>query len=878
MQLADASNLLSTLRRSRETGSGFALVTSMQGLRPPKGWDNPESDSDNLSARAELARFLDQEGNGEPIVDLLIVDEAHHMRNPSTMVNRLGTLISEISSYRLFLSATPIHLRNQDLHSILKMVDPDTFEYANTLDELIDANAPLVAARDCLLNMGAKSEIEELLNKARRHELLGESIALEQITERLTTQRLDPTTRSELAYRLEHVNQLANYVNRTRRRDIQLNRVVRDAKTPEFTMNKHEKLFYKEISHVVNCYAEQKNSNELFLLAMPQRLLTSSLAAASSYWSSLKPSEAANEVEESDIELDEYVEDIGPLVSNITKRVNELCMTAVLRQHDTKFDNLLTKLNELWVEEPRRKIIVFSSFIPTLKYLRSRLREEGIRTELLHGSVRESRSKILQRFECDPETLVLLSSEVGGEGVDLQFCSIIVNYDIPWNPMRLEQRIGRIDRLGQQSEKIVILNLIFDDTIDSRIYHRLYKRLTIGERALGEMEAILGQKIREMTIKLLQPNRSEQQKQKVVEQTAIALELERKLTDQLESEAASLVHHGDYILDRIYDSRNNGRWLDRNDIHVYVRDRLEKSFPGTTIETSPPGSDHYKIALSNDGYSDLSYFLSRKKLSGSTRILSDDARQRFTFTESVVQRSGRVETISQLHPLVRFCVDIDNRDLSNREAQAVATVIRCNETIAPGVFVLVINRWSSSNYVADTSANSRIGYVGANVETREILSPDRAEYITNRVKESITPMVNPLGHRSFGNAISVLQEVVIPKSVQQFEEFINQTNADINDRLNIRLRAINSHLNRKFNNFQQLEIELNRKAEVAENSREFQKARNLRNLVLAQSAQFTKLERRLNAKRSEIERQRSPEPEATDVCVLFVEVCKELTG
>jgi hypothetical protein len=71
--------------------------------------------------------------------------------------------------------------------------------------------------------------------------------------------------------------------------------------------------------------------------------------------------------------------------------------------------------------------------------------------------------------------------------------------------MRLEQRIGRVDRLGQKSSKVVILNLIYEGTIDDLIYQRLYIRLGIGARALGEFEAVLGEPIREMTLKLLDP-------------------------------------------------------------------------------------------------------------------------------------------------------------------------------------------------------------------------------------------------------------------------------------------------------------------------------------------------------------------------------------
>ena len=87
---------------------------------------------------------------------------------------------------------------------------------------------------------------------------------------------------------------------------------------------------------------------------------------------------------------------------------------------------------------------------------------------------------------------ILLSSEVGSEGLDFQFCDAIVNFDIPWNPMRIEQRIGRIDRYGQTSEAIAIYNFVTPGTVDFDIYSRFLMRIGILERSIGGSEAILG--------------------------------------------------------------------------------------------------------------------------------------------------------------------------------------------------------------------------------------------------------------------------------------------------------------------------------------------------------------------------------------------------
>ena len=114
----------------------------------------------------------------------------------------------------------------------------------------------------------------------------------------------------------------------------------------------------------------------------------------------------------------------------------------------------------------------------------------------------EERADLRHRFALpkeDPDALdVLLSSEIGGEGLDFQFCDLLVNYDLPWNPMRVEQRIGRIDRYGQQSESVAIVNLVTPGTVDADIYERCLWRIGVFHHAVGGSEEILGEINREI--------------------------------------------------------------------------------------------------------------------------------------------------------------------------------------------------------------------------------------------------------------------------------------------------------------------------------------------------------------------------------------------
>ncbi len=878
-EIAGPQELLRALKRNGEgKRKAYSLVCSM-GLRPPRHWNHDESQTEGGygSTRRELARFLDEASDGEPLIDLLVVDEAHHMRNPETLLNDFGKLANSVASHRLFLSATPIHLQNRDLHSILTMVDPDTFEFENTLHELIETNAPIIAARDRLLQGASPAEVLEMLAEAQGHEILRESKALAQLREELARTNgvdFDRTKRSELAARLEQVNQLANYVTRTRARDVQTAKVIREPKDPVLEMSDAERFFYDEISAVVRDYALDRDVNAPFLLATPQRLLSSSPAAASAYWAGM-PGDDENE--ELDYDMSDHSDEERPLTAQIAEKTRSLDMTGQLTEADTKYRLLIAELRQHWRAEAAAKIIVFSSFKSTLHYLRDRLRMDGIKTELLHGSVKGPRAEILARFREKHDIRVLLSSEVGSEGVDLQFSSIVVNYDLPWNPMRLEQRIGRVDRLGQQKDKVTILNLIYGDTIDKRIYERLFKRLQTARIALGELESVLGEPIRQMTAKLLDPRLTVEQKDQAIAQTAQALENQEQEQSRLESEAGSLVQHGDYIIERIAESRDRQRWLSAEDILIYMRDSILTNFPGSVIESSPTGSDTYRIQLSSKGTLEFNRFLQDRRLRGTTRISSGDMRQRFRFTPSVVQKDRSVESISHLHPLVRFATELDRRDDTVRDARAVAAKIQLKDVdglkdeCASGLYVLAAHRWIIGS-AGHRTANVRIGYTGACILTGTLIEADLAERMMAAAAAHGYPVPNAGSHSGLAKASTTLKTVVEPELDRRFEEFIRQTQDATEDRFAIRSQALTRHFEKKIDSLEQTRSELNDDASRAKNEGKAQRAAQLSNLAIARETRIEKLKMTWRSKEEEMSNARKTVPDRSDVGCLLLQV------
>ena len=181
------------------------------------------------------------------------------------------------------------------------------------------------------------------------------------------------------------------------------------------------------------------------------------------------------------------------LENSIFELADEIAiLSEKLPECDPKLEKLFEVIDKKQGEENNR-VILFSSFRHTLSYVRENLKKKGYRVAQVDGSVPdEERFKIRERFlmdrDQDEAVDILLFSEVGCEGLDYQFCDTMINYDLPWNPMRIEQRIGRIDRRGQKSETVRIYNMITDGTIDATIYNRCLLKIGVFEESIRSVK------------------------------------------------------------------------------------------------------------------------------------------------------------------------------------------------------------------------------------------------------------------------------------------------------------------------------------------------------------------------------------------------------
>jgi hypothetical protein len=822
-QIANPAELLHLLEDSGRRSRGFAAICNMETVLPPRGWRDNEDDT---SPRARLARLLDATSEAEPLVDLLVIDEAHHLRNPATARHQAGVLLRAASDYKLFLSATPIHLRNRDLFALLSLLDPDTFSRQNEFDDILSANAPLVRARDAVLSGQVSTpELVAEIELAVQHDLLSGSQQLNVLLEFLKSRgtELDLSDRARIAFRLEQANLLAHVVSRTRRRDVEELRIVRNVHDLRIEFSAIERLVYDAASHAVFEYASTRAVNERFLQATPQRLLSSSIAAAVLHWQRQLPSG----VEEADADLGEEWDDVDeledlleafvnneagetvrgdrPLVRELSSVSRSLVDQAELELNDSKFAKLNGFLLEILATEPDRKLIIFSSFRQTLNYLGRRLAENGIRSEVIHGKIAETKQDVIDRFKRSIQTPVLLSSEVGSEGIDLQFCNMLINYDLPWNPMKVEQRIGRIDRLGQLSETVEIVNLIHQDTIDERVYDRLFQRMDLCRHALGDLEAILGSEIRKLTTEFVGGELTPSQQERRLDQTARALENLRQEEERLESDAAGLIAHGDYILQTVKAAHELNRWVSGDDLVRYVRDGLSRHYPGSQVRLLSEPEDAHELTLSNAAHADFVDYVERQGLFGSTRLSARAVPLKCRFSPSVASRNRRgIEQISQVHPIVRFISDRIQSDEAPRLRPAVSAQLDldtfANISPEPGCYEILVELWSIGGVIPV----EKLAYSGIGASSKDVLEGDMAEAIAITAANFGRFWSEAAADVNLEESLIRFQDVLIPHMKDSFAAFVGDRESENNDRAAVQLRSLERHRQQQSDNLGEL--------------------------------------------------------------------------
>ncbi|HOU17937.1 MAG TPA: SNF2-related protein [Candidatus Marinimicrobia bacterium] len=861
-------NSRDTLRSFKEYRSGnrldFAIIGSMQGLRPHKGWDKDNSEANDYASL--LCRFIKENEFDEPLIDLLIIDEAHYLRNPESMTSKLGNVISNASDYKVFLSATPIHIKSHDLYQLLNILDADTFYRPAVFDEILKANEPLIKARELLLNYNRKkdvtenvfSEIKELLISATKHPYLSENRQLAYLIDSFSSEMYlsEKDKRAEFAERLERINLLSHVVNRTRKRDVKEFRVIREAVPERVEMTAAEAEFYYKVTNLIREYARKNLSNEGFLTVMPQRQMSSSMPAALESWiNRIEPE--LEQLDEDTGSSENYTGEIGPLTKILVEQASHLGDLETLYNDDSKYKRLKHILTNHLRKHPKDKIVLFAYFKSTLKYLERRLSLDGIKCTTLMGGTSYSKYDVIEKFAKPSGPNVLLSSEVASEGVDLQFAYILINYDLPWNPMKVEQRIGRIDRLGQESKKIFIWNLFYNGTIDDRIYNRLYARLKIFEHSLGNLEAVIGEKIQKLTWDLLSQPLTHEEEEEMIIQTENAISNLHVTEERLENEASNLIAHGEYILHQVRAAQELQRTISSRDLWIFVRDFFDQEYEGCEFIQQNANELLFDIKLSKDAKYDLDMYIQRKKLFGQTK-LSNTGQQKVRclfYNKTIRNTNPNQEIINQFHPLIRFIAD-KIKLLGKKYYSPVGVQIDQSNigNFKKGIYAFAIQLWSLGGIRDIEKLNYEISCISD--ETNEF-SPEQAEKLIVSAALEGNDWLTIEQEIEIQKAVRLVN-TCIEKSENKYIKYVHNVQNENNDRADIQEKAVISHQKR------QLEIlnELMKKHQ--ENNR--------LSLVEATKGKIEKLNSRVEWRLRTIGEQRKLISNNQDVCIGLIKV------
>ncbi len=462
------------------------------------------SDSDGKRKRKTGLLDLDP----PPRFDLVIVDEAHHIRNQDTFSHKAVRFFCDHAEAVVFLTATPIQLGSHDLFVLLNTLRPDliidqeSFEHMAEPNPFINRAVALARAQEPEWTTQATEALDQAAGTPWGQSILRHNPEFNRINTLIAEGKVGLEERVQLITDIEALHTFSGIINRTRRRDI-----------GEFTIRKPETVIVeftptqKEL-HDELLQVQAEIFSRLHGVVNVKFMMTTIRRQAASCLFGLAPflEEILNRhFDELSWEEADNTEPVpqSDAVDSIESRIQTILEKArALDPNDPKLDDLR---NIIRAKQglPNNKVMLFSSFRHTLHYLYEHLKADGYRVGMIHGGTPdEDRVEFRNRFEMqrdqDNGLDVLLFSEIGCEGLDYQFCDCIVNYDLPWNPMRIEQRIGRIDRWGQKSEKVAIFNMITPETVDADIYERCLVRIGVFNSALGGSEEILGEISREI--------------------------------------------------------------------------------------------------------------------------------------------------------------------------------------------------------------------------------------------------------------------------------------------------------------------------------------------------------------------------------------------
>ncbi len=622
-----------------------------------KGIINYEFIQSKIKNKEEINPFLKLIIEENTKFDLVLCDEAHKLKNNNTQTYKGAKIIIPYSISTIFMTATPIMISEENLFNLLYLLDSQQFNNIEIFQTYLAINRPFIKAISAL---NKNVDLKKIANELSNSNLIihyGKNIAFDKsvtvndifkniplyvkIIENLTTQPDTIENRVQLQFDISSMSMMNNIFSRTRKREVTTDwtQPVRKPhlRKVEFSQEEKEKYdkiideYYDDHSYIDE-YGDSKLSqgHGLGLIQKKRRI-------ASSIYGFL------NDTESLDRGIDKYE-----------------------NYSDAKYKMLLTIIKDI-VDANSKKIIVFALFKNTLKYLRIRLHKDGYNSAVIHGDIQE-RDEVIKTFRTKKNVNILLSSEVGSEGLDFQFCDALVNYDLPWNPMVVEQRIGRIDRIGQKSQIINIYNLIVKGSIQEKIYERLLKRIGIFRSSIGDLEAILeketeGGTIQKRIIKLEKElyctKLSEEDEAEKIENISRAILHEKRHLEEISEGLTDTLTNDTYFKNEIQKIQKNYRYITEHELYNYIQSLIRNYLTECTLKAAEDNVYKFSIPLANKNY--LINFLNRYQPNyNETELLfrqfinsiRDKHEFELTFNQELAYNNQDLIFVNAYHPLI----------------------------------------------------------------------------------------------------------------------------------------------------------------------------------------------------------------------------------
>ena len=672
VDIADPNKIETCCKQAlADSSRSFELVTSIQGLRNRK----------NLKASSPLLNlhktFEEEKKRGRKLFDLVVIDEAHSLVNQSSSNHKLAETLHDLSENMILLSATPVNNKTDDLFSLLSLMAPRDFRSTNQFYPLFEDNKYAVRLANLFENH--PSDIKKAVKEADG--LLDDIVATRSFQQDKFFGRLRSSLENTLSsdeLRREAYDKITSrffydsYVTRSRKKDV-METTIRSAQTAAFSMSKTEQDIYDDCTDWIEerigaASSDVSNEDRLFpfVLMSRQREMDSCLPAAIARWKNMIAGYESDDDSENET-LTDYLGDADEHAikeDSKVKSIPAVCMKISdedirnLERNDSKYcefvDAIRNQLSQQHETGIMPKLIVFSFFRATLDYLYRRLSADGFSVIMINGGMsRTEKMAAMREFKESPNVQIFLSSEVGAEGLDMQFANTEINYDLPWNPMRLEQRIGRIDRIGQKSKKIFIINLFCRNTISDRIRIALYDKIQIFTDSIGEIEDIMGDTVMKIEKDLLSPELTEKEKEAAANEAINRLCTNMRAKKELEESAGISKAYSDRILEYVGKAENSNRYIRREDLINYVVDFCNNEGNGSKLSQDKKDKDLWHFVFSAEDRAAFQNYAARNNLESGFSTLHD-----LTCTFPQGRRSAARTNIDVNHPLIKWMHDV----------------------------------------------------------------------------------------------------------------------------------------------------------------------------------------------------------------------------